>query len=65
VALFSQDVVGPINLGAVVNSKYSEIAPIVSADGKTLYFTSDRPSGFGGQDGWMSKKVARKYGSSI
>jgi len=30
VALFSQDVVGPINLGAVVNSKYSEIAPIVS-----------------------------------
>jgi len=61
-ALFSQDVVGPTNLGAVVNSKYSEIAPIVSADGKTLYFTSDRPGGLGGQDGWMSKKVAGEWG---
>ena len=56
------DLQGPRNLGPVVNSKYSDFAPIVSADGKTLYFTSDRPGGMGGQDGWMSHKVAGEWG---
>jgi len=50
------------NLGAVVNSKYSDFAPIVSADGKTLYFASDRQGGFGGQDGWGSHKTAGEWG---
>ncbi len=49
------------NLGQVVNGKYSDFGPFVSADGKTLYFTSDRPSGIGGQDGWMSHKTAGQW----
>lgn len=28
-----------VNLGSNVNSKYSEIVPVISADGKTIYFT--------------------------
>jgi outer membrane protein OmpA-like peptidoglycan-associated protein/tetratricopeptide (TPR) repeat protein len=35
----------PIN-----NNAYSTGHPVLSADGKTLYFVSDRPGGFGGSD---------------
>ena len=31
------------NMGAVINSEYEEKAPMISADGKTLIFTSRRP----------------------
>jgi len=56
------DNLGARNLGSTVNSKYSDFGPMVSADGKTLYFTSDRqPGGLGGQDGWMSRKVAGEW----
>ena len=34
---------------------YDEIAPFVAADGVTMYFSSDRPGGFGGYDIWMTK----------
>jgi Tol biopolymer transport system component len=30
-------------LGPAVNSEYTEFAPSVSSDGRTLYFTSERP----------------------
>ena len=33
-----QNSVGVENLGSNVNSKYSELSPIISADGKVLYF---------------------------
>ena len=42
------------NVGQVVNSEYSDFAPVVSADGSYLFFTSDRPGGEGGQDIWES-----------
>lgn len=36
-----------VNLGAAINSKYSEVAPLVSPDGKYLYFTRlDHPKNF-------------------
>lgn len=36
-----------INLGAAVNSRYSEVAPLVSPDGRYLYFTRlDHPKNF-------------------
>lgn len=36
-----------INLGASINSRYSEIAPLVSPDGKYLYFTRrDHPKNY-------------------
>ena len=47
---------GAANLGPVVNSKYSDFAPFISADGNSLYFCSDREGGFGGQDIWVSRK---------
>jgi len=34
-----------MNLGSTVNSSSYEYAPSISADGLTLYFSSDRPSG--------------------
>ncbi len=40
-----------------LNSPYSEVAPIISAGGNTLYFTSDRPGGKGGQDFWVSRRI--------
>ena len=46
----------PKGLGKRINSKYRETSGCLSADGKTLYFTSDRPGGFGGLDIYMAKK---------
>ncbi len=44
-------------LGSEVNtSKNWESMPTISSDGKTLYFVSDRPGGFGGYDIYMCRK---------
>jgi outer membrane protein OmpA-like peptidoglycan-associated protein len=51
----------PENLGEVVNSKYWESQPSFSSDGKTLYFTSNRPGGKGKNDIW--KTAMRSDGS--
>jgi flagellar motor protein MotB len=45
----------PSNLRSPVNTPYWESQPSVSADGKTLFFSSSRPGGFGGKDLWFSK----------
>lgn len=44
----------PVNLGANVNSGDWESHPTLSADGRTLYFVSDRKGGFGRNDIWYS-----------
>lgn len=44
----------PIHLPDNVNSKYKETQPSLSADGKTLYFASNRPGGQGGMDVWKT-----------
>ena len=41
----------PVNLGPVVNSPSHDCGPRVSRDGSTLYFSSERPGGFGGPYG--------------
>ena len=33
----------PVNLGAAVNSTYTEYGPALTPDGSTLYFASNRP----------------------
>ena len=43
----------PVNLGATVNSAYTDMAASISADGSTLYFDSSRPGGYGGHDLWQ------------
>lgn len=49
----------PENMGTRINSVYSELAPIISADGTKLFFTRDKhPENIGAdknQDVWMSK----------
>ncbi len=40
----------PVNLGPVVNSKYSEESPFMLSDGKTLYFSSKGHDSMGGYD---------------
>jgi outer membrane protein OmpA-like peptidoglycan-associated protein len=44
----------PQNLGSVINSASWESQPSLSSDGRTLYFASSRPGGFGGSDLWKS-----------
>jgi outer membrane protein OmpA-like peptidoglycan-associated protein len=45
----------PSNLGAPVNTNHWESTPSISADGKTLFFSSSRPGGFGGKDIWFTR----------
>ncbi len=45
----------PVNLGMPLNSPYWESQPSFSADGKTLYFVSNRPGGRGGKDIWKAE----------
>lgn len=44
----------PRNLGPNVNSSEWESQPSLSADGRTLYFVSDRRGGLGRRDIWIS-----------
>lgn len=44
----------PVNLGPAVNSGDWESHPTLSADGRTLYFVSDRKGGFGRNDIWYT-----------
>jgi outer membrane protein OmpA-like peptidoglycan-associated protein len=45
----------PQNLGLGVNSSEWESQPSLSADGRTLYFVSDRKGSLGKRDIWVSK----------
>lgn len=44
----------PENLGPNINSASWESQPSLSPDGRTLYFVSDRPTGYGKRDIWVS-----------
>ena len=46
----------PLKLNENINSKYWEPSAFISADGNTLYFTSNRPGGYGGRDLYTSKR---------
>lgn len=47
----------PQNLGPKVNGPSWESQPNFSADGKTLYFVSNRPGGLGKQDIWKTHRL--------
>ncbi len=47
----------PFNIGAPINTMGWESQPSLSADGRTLYFVSTRPGGFGGYDIWKSELI--------
>jgi outer membrane protein OmpA-like peptidoglycan-associated protein/tetratricopeptide (TPR) repeat protein len=44
----------PRNIGSPINTAAKETQPSLSADGRTIYFASDRPGGKGGLDIWTS-----------
>lgn len=46
----------PQNMGANVNSRYWDTQPSLTADGRNLYFISERPGGLGGYDIWRTKR---------
>lgn len=54
-----------INLGPVINHEKVDYAPTISADGKTLYYVSNKPGSILGGDGkpshdfWVAKKANR------
>lgn len=43
-----------VNLTAV-NSPQSDFAPFIMPDGKTIYFSSSRPNGYGGEDIYVTR----------
>lgn len=47
----------PRNIGPAINSRAWESQPSLSANGRSLYFVSDRPGGVGGYDIWKSIKL--------
>jgi outer membrane protein OmpA-like peptidoglycan-associated protein/tetratricopeptide (TPR) repeat protein len=46
----------PRNMGRNVNSRFWDSQPSLSADGRMLFFSSNRPEGKGGNDIWFSKR---------
>jgi len=44
----------PVNLGLPINGPARDLQPEISSDGSILYFTSDRPGGFGDHDLWQA-----------
>ena len=49
----------PINLGPNVNSTSMDRGPAISKDELSLYFASNRPGGFGGEDIYVSERETR------
>ena len=45
----------PVNLGRKINSKFDEISPFVTKDGKNLYFSSNNLNSIGGFDVFVSR----------
>jgi len=44
----------PVDLGSPVNTSYWESQPSINANGRMLFFSSNRPGGIGGKDLWYS-----------
>ncbi|MCS7074273.1 MAG: hypothetical protein NZ108_07385, partial [Bacteroidia bacterium] len=47
----------PKHLGPVINTEHSESTPFLAADGVTLYFSTDKPGGLGGEDIYMTTRL--------
>jgi outer membrane protein OmpA-like peptidoglycan-associated protein len=54
----------PFDLSPPVNTGGWESQPSISADGRTLYFVSNRRGGFGGYDIWKSVLTAKGWGEA-
>lgn len=52
----------PQELNKNINTEYWEGSCTISADGRFLYFASERPGGLGGRDIWVSELVNGDWG---
>jgi outer membrane protein OmpA-like peptidoglycan-associated protein len=56
----------PENLGPAINTEFWESSPSISPDKRVLYFSSNRPGGYGGRDLYMSfRQPNGKWGKAI
>lgn len=55
----------PVNLGEAVNTEFWESSPSLSPDKNALYFSSDRPGGYGGKDLYVSYRVNGKWQPAV
>ena len=55
----------PRNLGPTVNGPFPDLFPGLSWDGRTLFFSSQRPGGLGRNDLWMSTRAPAGAGPSV
>lgn len=57
----------PVNLGPTINTVTNEYNPSLSPDGLVLYFSSDRPGGYGEYDLWVSVRASedKEWGEAI
>jgi OOP family OmpA-OmpF porin len=51
----------PLHCGSVLNSNQEEQSAFLAADGRSLYFSSDRPGGQGGFDLYMSRRIGDSW----
>ena len=47
----------PVPFSSTINSPHWDAQPCISADGKTLFFSSSRPGGFGQYDLWQTTRM--------
>lgn len=55
----------PFDLSPPVNTSGWESQPSISADGRTLYFVSNRKGGYGGYDIWKSTLTEKGWGEPV
>lgn len=51
----------PVNMGNVINTPGAEFAPVLAADGKTLYFNSYGHDSYGSADVYITKRLDDSY----
>src|SRR5437899_8709612 len=48
----------PVNVGYPINTEFNDTYAFLSRDELTMYFTSDRPGGLGGDDLWFTTRAS-------
>src|SRR5262249_24113426 len=48
----------PVNLGPTINSSSADFGAAISKNGLSLYFSSNRPGGYGVIDIWVSQRAS-------
>src|SRR5262245_51216760 len=49
----------PVNMGPSINTEFSDFHNAISADGRSIFFASDRPGGLGDFDFWTAHRPNR------